>query len=57
MGRGVDTMADKIVFIGAPDLGRLERFMRSTGYCLIKKGERDEENRTVQKGKADDGDP
>lgn len=39
---GNTIMADSIVFVGEPDISRLSRFMETTGWRLIKRGENDE---------------
>ena len=44
---GNTIMADSIVFVGEPDISRLSRFMETTGWRLIKKGEKDEKNREI----------
>lgn len=37
-----------IVFVGEPDISRLSRFMETTGWRLIKRGEKDEKkNREI----------
>ena len=45
---GNTIMADSIVFVGEPDISRLSRFMETTGWRLIKRGEKDEKkNREI----------
>ena len=44
---GNTIMADSIVFVGEPDISRLSRFMETTGWRLIKRGEKNEENRKI----------
>ena len=46
-GDGSGMSRTTVVFAGEPDISRLSRFMESTGWRLIKKGESNEKDRGI----------